>query len=1140
MPTERQDRATMDRLKRILRSKRFLIPVGLLIAYTLAGFFLVPFLVRHYVPRVLDETLHRPAAIGDVRFNPFVYTFEATDFSLSEPDGTPIAGFKRLFVDFELKSLFNWAWTFRAVTLEGPLVNAIMLPDGVLNLAKLAPHGPAAEPPGAKPGEPPRLIFEEVTIDQGEVDFTDRRQAEPAQVAFKPLHLDIRNLTTLPHQEGAQAITAVTRDGEALRWTGHLSLNPVASKGRLEIEKLQVATLWKFARDALNLDRPAGSLSLTADYALDLSGEQPVVAVSNLVLALNGLLLKLHGSETAFLELPDARVTGVVLDLAQKAVNVAHITVKGGHARLRVDENGVLNVQRAARETKPTAAAPAPGATGKPWKVALQDFDFGGFAVAYEDASRSPGLKAGIASLGVRLKAEAEAGAGPATVKVGDIAVALQGLHAGLAGAAETPLRIESVALEGGTYDLGANLLTLSKLAVEGGAVDLRREADGALNLVLLFAPPQTGAIARERTEAEAGGHPFQFLAKVVSVSRLQASVSDLGVKPDGPLIHLADVGVTLNEVDGKSPMRFEVGMAVAEGGRIRTAGTVAPQTPSVDAEVEVVELALAPFQPYVGRALTAGLTSGSFSLKGALRHGVKAGGPQTTFQGGFKLDDLRLVESGVKDTLAGWKSLQTDQLTLELEPNRVEIGDLKIARPVGRFIIEKDHSINMAKVVKTDPAAKKADPQAKPGATSADPFPYRVRRVLVSGGEVDFADHSLITPFGTRIHELRGVVAGISSVRNARAQVKLDGRVDDYGTAKIDGELNTADPKAYTNIGVAFRNVEMSRLTPYSGKFAGRKIDSGKLTVDLKYRIDKSKLAGDNKLVVERLVLGEKVESPEAVDLPLDLAVALLEDSNGVIDLGLPVSGNLDSPEFSYGALIWKAFTNLLTKIVTSPFRALGALLPGGGEDGFDAVAFDPGRPDLPPPEREKLAQLAGALQKRPQLTLSVQGRYAPEADRAELQALAVRRALAARLGRAPEAADDPVDYSGPETAKAVEALFVERLGAENLKALKAEQAAALAKARKDAAAAGKSGAAPPVEDDPGRFTKDLIGRIERAQPVDDAALSRLADARAAAVVAEVRDVGMIAPERLLITPSAAMEKADGPVTAALSLEAK
>ena len=114
---------------------------------------------------------------------------------------------------------------------------------------------------------------------------------------------------------------------------------------------------------------------------------------------------------------------------------------------------------------------------------------------------------------------------------------------------------------------------------------------------------------------------------------------------------------------------------------------------------------------------------------------------------------------------------------------------------------------------------------------------------------------------------------------------------------------------------------------------------------MDLKYKINKSQLAGDNKLVVERLTLGEKVKSPEAVDLPLDLAIALLEDSNGVIDLGLPVSGNLDSPEFSYGALIWKAVVNLLTKIVTSPFRALGALLPGDG--GQTPSTPSPSRPD-------------------------------------------------------------------------------------------------------------------------------------------------------------------------------------------------
>jgi hypothetical protein len=332
-----------------------------------------------------------------------------------------------------------------------------------------------------------------------------------------------------------------------------------------------------------------------------------------------------------------------------------------------------------------------------------------------------------------------------------------------------------------------------------------------------------------------------------------------------------------------------------------------------------------------------------------------------------------------------------------------------------------------------------------------------------------------------------------------------------------------------------------MSRLTPYSGKFAGRKIDSGKLSVDLKYKIDKSQLAGDNQIVVERLTLGEKVESPDAVDLPLDLAVALLEDSNGVIALGLPVSGNLDSPEFSYGALIWKAVVNLLTKIVTSPFRALGALLPGGGEETFNAVAFEAGRPDVPPPEKEKLAKLAGALQKRPQLKLSVQGRFNPETDRAELKSAGVRRALATRLGQKPGPGEDPgpVDFSSPETGKALEAMFSERFGAEALKTLKVEEKAALEKAKKDAAASQATGGAPAAaEEDIGQFAKNLFARLTEAEPADDADLAKLAEARAQAIVAELSAAGQLPAERIEVLPPAAVDKQD-PASAALNLQA-
>ena len=76
-----------------------------------------------------------------------------------------------------------------------------------------------------------------------------------------------------------------------------------------------------------------------------------------------------------------------------------------------------------------------------------------------------------------------------------------------------------------------------------------------------------------------------------------------------------------------------------------------------------------------------------------------------------------------------------------------------------------------------------------------------------------------------------------------------------------------------------------MTQLTPYSATFVGRRIVAGTLDIDLAYKIDRSELLGENKVVVRRLQLGERVESPGAMRLPLDLAIAILSDSQGVID---------------------------------------------------------------------------------------------------------------------------------------------------------------------------------------------------------------------------------------------------------------
>lgn len=1136
----------MDNLKKILRSKPFIICAAVLVFYTLAGFFLAPWLVRHYVPTIVQEQTKKQVSMGEVSINPYRFTVEAADFRMEEKTGQPIAGFKRLFVDFELKSLFKWAWTFRQVRLQSPHVNAVIAKDGTLNLASLAPPSDAALQPVEKDQAPPRLVIEDIAIDGGRIDFSDHRQSEPATISLKPLQLEVQNLSTLRGDKGPHSITATLGDGGTLRWDGEISVHPVESKGSFTIENVQAATVWKFIRDTVAIEKPTGTASISTDYYFSLSGDRPQATLDKLAVAISGLSLYIEGAAEPIFEMPDARLTGGRLDLESRQVEIDNLVVAGGHARITVDEGGTLNLNRIVRGARTSIPAPPAETTAgsaKPWTLSLVAFDLSGLAADYRDRSRTPGLDLGIGEIKLSLKANVEFGR-QTRAAVNAIGVDVSALQAAMGPDPEPEVQIRHMGIEGGAYDLPSNDLRIETVSVEGGAVDLKRLADGAINLARMFAPPQKGAMTGETEDAAEEGHPFQFLVETAALSQFQVKFSDLTAKPEAPIFNLEDMAATLTHVDGKSPMTFEAGFQVSEGGRIKANGTVDPSGPSVESEIEVAELGLTAFQPYASQVATVDIQSGTFSTRGKMRYGIQTAEAQTIYQGGFKLADLRVMEKGGNEPLVGWESVETDRLTMQLEPNRLDIGDLRVLHLNGKLVINKDQSTNVTQVIRAKPTAKAAEAASAKASRAAgdEAFPYRIARILFREGEVEFTDLSLFMPFGTTIRQLKGVVAGISSSEHARAQVKLDGSVDRYGTANVEGQFDAADPKTFTDIGVVFRNLEMSNLTPYSGTFAGRRIDSGKLSVHLKYKIDNHQLEGDNQFVVERLSLGEKVKSPEAVNLPLDLAVALLADAHGVIDLGLPVSGSLDSPEFSYGALIWKALVNLLTKIVTSPFNALASLVPGGGEEAFNAVAFPAGRPDVPLPEKEKLAKLAGALQKRPQLILDVQGRYNFDIDGAERKRIGVRRALATRLGQDPAAAEDygPVDFSSPETGQAIESMFSERFGAETLAALKTDREAALEKAEKKTAGAKPTGnAATAVDEDPGGFARDLFLRLVKVEPVDEAALVKLADARAQGIVAELTDAGQLPAERIRVKPSAPDDNKDG-VKAILSLEAQ
>ncbi len=646
----------MDIPKKIIRSKPFIVFTALLVFYTIIGFFLAPWLVRHYVPKIVEERIKKQAFIGEVSINPYLFKVEAADFRMQEMGGQPIASFKRLFVDFELKSLFKWAWTFRQVRLEGPHVNAVIAKDGTLNLASLAPTSEATPQPSAKDQAPPRLIIEDIAIDGGQIDFTDRRQSEPATISLRPLQLQVNNLSSLRGQKGPHSITANLGDGGTLRWSGDISVHPVESKGSFAIENIQAATAWKFIRDAVAIAQPTGKASISADYRVNLGGAQPQAMLDKLAVAISGLSLHIEGDAAPFFEMSDARLTGGRLDLEQQQVDIEKLVVAGGHVGITVDESGILNLNRIVRNTKKSVPAPPVNTTAgsaKPWTLKLAAFDLGGLAADYQDHSRTPSLNVGVGEIKVALKAQVEAG-GQTQAVVNDIGVDVSDFRAAMWGDPEPEVQIQRIGLEGGAYDLQPNDFRVETVSVEGGVVDLKRLPDGAINLALMFAPPQKGAIARGTEDAAAEGHPLQFLAKTIALSGFQVKFSDLTVKPEAPIINLEDMAVALSNVDGKSPMTFDASFKVREGGRIKASGTVDPSGPSVESEVEVAELGLTAFQPYVSQAATIDLQSGTFSTRGKMRHGIKAAEAQTIYQGGFKLDNLRVTENRRKRTPGG------------------------------------------------------------------------------------------------------------------------------------------------------------------------------------------------------------------------------------------------------------------------------------------------------------------------------------------------------------------------------------------------------------------------------------------------------------------------------------------------------
>jgi len=590
--------------------------------------------------------------------------------------------------------------------------------------------------------------------------------------------------------------------------------------------------------------------------------------------------------------------------------------------------------------------------------------------------------------------------------------------------------------------DLAEQHAEVNAATLKGGAVNVKRNSKGELDLMAAINDwiPAKKPVDKSAPETsdKTPAKPWTYSVNTIDVSGINANIQDQTVSP-ALNIGLNNIAVSTSGVtqDLSKNLPLKASLNVASGGNIAVNGTVNPSTTATQMNVEVNALALKPAQPFIGQFAKLNLVSGAIYTKGKATYNAKEQG----YVGSLTIGSLRLNEAGTNNSFFEFKKLFTPGLRVNaqgLNIQRLTLEGLDTA-----LLIAKDKSTNISRILvnKEEPTTatqQQAEP-AKPAANTPPAFAVNIDRFNIVNSELDFADESLFIPFGTRIHSLEGVVNGLSNKPGTRGELALKGAVDEFGEADAQGTINLLDPTAYMDIAVKFSNVEMRNLTPYSGTFANRKIESGKLSLNLVYNIENRQLNSSNQVIVDKLKLGERVQSPQGRDLPLELAIAILEDRNGRIDLGLPITGDLNDPQFSYGAIVWKAIGNVLTKIVTAPFRALGALFGGGDADELGKIEFTAGANTLSPSQREGLKKLGEALTTRPNLALTVQGTWAP-VDKTAIQNLQMRRAVATQAGEKLQPGENPgpLALNNEATQKAIEALFEKRFSGGELASLK------------------------------------------------------------------------------------------------------
>jgi len=957
------------------------------LTYALLIGVVTPAVLKAKLPNIVKENTGRDAAVEDIAINPFLLKIEVTNFviypnihSSNESEDNAViqnqenhffsVGNVSLDVGF-WQSLFTFTPAVESLTIDEPFVSIARLSESedtqIFNFSDILTHiekrntNVPTEPEDASEGQIPRITLRDFALNEGRVVIEDK--VTNTLLDYPELSVDLQDLDThaliSSSSVGNKDANPKSDKSESDQSKGKLAFNQyqfnlltaekgnIAIDGEFQLSPLKVTTditindvaltpLWSLSKDLIEADLVDGKVNLS-------------------------LHAEVFEQDTAFqfiLERGEFGVNNLVFNADPSPATTG--TAKSSQEIIAIPAFAIHDINVNALEQQVSIA-----------EVAFDNvrvsglFDKSGLDLQRLFTPKSPAADA------------TSANANPSAAQEGN-----------------------SAAQKGNSETEDEDV---SNVATDS-ANELAHETSWYVEL-----------------------HQFAF--NDGSIDLLERSVSD------GTYYRISNLNIKSGKVttDFSKPISYTTSLHVsanpqtfsdAPNGVLSSSGQIVIAEQTIKGKAAIEQLVLSQFQQYVSPHANVTLEEGLFNLNvefdGAFMNAAdKENIDSLNVKASTSINNLSVLDDA-SSPLLQWQSLNVDNIEFNHASNQLRVDNIHLQAPFARLIIDEAKQTNVSKLIvaSSDKSANsesasetgsattsKASNANVPAGTTAEPsqaneLAIAVNTISIENGKAYFADHSLTPKFASAIESLNGKVLGIDSRSTSPANVDITGKIDNYAPVKLAGTIHPLKDDIDLDLDFSVKGAELTSVNPYSGTYMGYYIDKGLLSLAVQYKLNGKALEGKNRVVIDQLTLGKKSNSEQALSLPLGLAIALLEDRNGVIDLGLDVSGDIDSPDFSFGSIILNAIGNIITKAVTAPFSLLASLV--GSDDELDNVEFGFGEHSLNADAQEKLNTLAKALKKRPGLRVNIEGTVNAMSDASALAQRQLNTTLLTRSGDA------------------------------------------------------------------------------------------------------------------------------------------